>query len=137
MAASTFTLRLTARSCGCSGLCACRASAGRRAASGRRSVAVFASKKEAVVVLTGTSGVAGTVTFTQDGDGARPACRRPQPLKFDADDRRSCVALFSGSPDTPWLTNKNITGATTVKGKITGLKAGQARRFPSRLTQSM
>jgi hypothetical protein len=30
---------------------------------------VYAAKKEAVVVLTGTAGVSGTVTFTQDGDG--------------------------------------------------------------------
>lgn len=42
----------------------------RVARAGRASaLPVNAAKKEAVVVLTGTAGVAGTVTFTQDGDG--------------------------------------------------------------------
>lgn len=42
----------------------------RVARAGRASaMTVYASKKEAVVVLTGTAGVSGTVFFTQEGDG--------------------------------------------------------------------
>lgn len=41
-----------------------------RVSAGRRSLAVAADSRKAVVVLTGTAGVAGTVTFTQEGSGA-------------------------------------------------------------------
>jgi Cu-Zn family superoxide dismutase len=40
-----------------------------RASAGRASVVVVAEDKKAICVLTGSAGVAGTVTFTQSGDG--------------------------------------------------------------------
>ena len=41
-----------------------------RAASRRASLVVAADSRKAVVVLTGTAGVAGEVVFTQEGSGA-------------------------------------------------------------------
>jgi hypothetical protein len=49
--------------------CGCKRSSARVSA-GRRSLVVAADSRKAVVVLTGTAGVAGTVTFTQEGSGA-------------------------------------------------------------------
>jgi hypothetical protein len=58
--------------CGCSGRAAFRAPARAAPAASRRgALAVVADSRKAVVVLTGTAGVAGAVTFTQEGNGAR------------------------------------------------------------------
>jgi len=44
--------------------------AARAPAAARRSLVVAADSRKAVVVLTGTAGVAGEVVFTQEGSGA-------------------------------------------------------------------
>ena len=63
---------LHAASCSCLG---CKRSV--RVNAGRRSLAVAADSRKAVVVLTGTAGVAGTVTFTQEGSGAAQRVQAP------------------------------------------------------------
>ncbi len=49
---------------------AARATRGAAPRAGRRALTVVADSRKAVVVLTGTAGVAGTVTFSQEGSGA-------------------------------------------------------------------
>jgi Cu-Zn family superoxide dismutase len=77
-----------------------------RASAGRRALTVAADSRKAVVVLTGTAGVAGTVTFTQDASGAPPT---------GSIGRDSCSYRLASS---------TRTGPTKVTGKITGLKPG-------------
>jgi hypothetical protein len=69
--------------------------AARTSAPTRRGLVVVADSRKAVVVLTGTAGVAGEVVFTQDGNGARsapPAPPRPAPL-CGARSSGACVGL--------------------------------------------
>jgi hypothetical protein len=68
--------RVPAASCSSSASLRGNALRGARAApvsSSRRAMVVAADSRKAVVVLTGTAGVAGTVTFTQQDNGARAA----------------------------------------------------------------
>lgn len=113
----------------------------RVARAGRAAVLpVYAAKKEAVVVLTGTAGVSGTVTFSQDGESALQDAFCPNLPPWQNRQGESCHRRGFGGiisrccaretwkrsvaslNDVP--TFRPPVGATTVKGKITGLKAG-------------
>jgi hypothetical protein len=100
--------------------------AARVSAAARRGLVVVADSRKAVVVLTGTAGVAGEVVFTQEGSGARCArtlpslpggCSAPSAQRRAAH-CRSHARLTSVVPDL------FFPGPTMVSGKITGLKAG-------------
>eukprot|EP00227_Mantoniella_beaufortii_P009105 CAMPEP_0197584124 /NCGR_PEP_ID=MMETSP1326-20131121/6828_1 /TAXON_ID=1155430 /ORGANISM="Genus nov. species nov., Strain RCC2288" /LENGTH=210 /DNA_ID=CAMNT_0043148441 /DNA_START=89 /DNA_END=721 /DNA_ORIENTATION=+ len=77
----TATMSMTGVRHACGAKCACRGKAVQqprstytRVSAGRAAVlSVSASDKKAVVVLTGSAGVSGTVTFTQSGDGPTTA----------------------------------------------------------------
>ena len=60
--------------------------AARAPVAARRSLVVTADSRKAVVVLTGTAGVAGEVVFTQEGNGASvaPPSAAPDPARGGA-----------------------------------------------------
>ena len=88
-------------SCSRAALRSARLQASRGVSRGRCALVVAADARKAVVVLTGSSGVSGTVTFVQEGAGA-----------------------WLRSPRSLVLRSQAPAGATAVSGKITGLKPG-------------
>jgi len=70
MASLTLAVSLHTRlGCACVSCCPTQRASRVGAGASRRALTVSADSKKAVVVLTGTAGVAGTVTFAQEGSG--------------------------------------------------------------------